>query len=74
MSPPGQVGAVPAGQNAAMRAAHSVPVRPAASWPAALLPGALLLALLGGAAGQTASGSDLPATELHVVDGPAPQR
>ena len=57
-----------------MRPAHGVPFRPAASWPAALLPGALLLALLGGAAGQTASGSDLPATELHVVDGPAPQR
>jgi hypothetical protein len=52
-----------------MRPAHADP-RPGTSWPAALLPGALLLALLGSAAGTTPSGNDVPQTELHVVDAP----
>ena len=46
-------------------------VGPAASWPSAALPAALLLALITTAAAQTPQGSDLPATELHVVDAPA---
>ncbi len=54
---------------------HAASRRPATSWPAALLPGLLLLALMGaGATTATASGSALdaqaerPVTELHVVD------
>jgi hypothetical protein len=52
-------------------AVHAAPRRPTTSWPAALLPGALLLTLMATAAGSTPSGSQLPATELHVVDAPA---
>jgi hypothetical protein len=55
---------------------HAATRRPAASWPAALLPGALLLALLtagvtsttGSATPLDASGGQPPVTELHVVD------
>ena len=53
---------------------HAAPRRPAASWPAALLPGFLLLALMtAGATTATSGGSalgapDRPVTELHVVD------
>jgi hypothetical protein len=54
---------------------HAAPHRPAVSWPAALLPGALLLALMtAGATTATAGGTaleapaDRPVTELHVVD------
>lgn len=54
---------------------HAAPGRPAASWPAVLLPGALLLALMtAGATTATAGGSsieesaDRQVTELHVVD------
>lgn len=54
---------------------HAAPRRPAASWPAALLPGFLLLALMtAGATTATSGGSALdaqaerPVTELHVVD------
>jgi hypothetical protein len=54
---------------------HAAPRRPAASWPAALLPGFLLLALLTAGATTTTSGgsaldaqSERPVTELHVVD------
>ena len=53
---------------------HAAPRRPLASWPAALLPGALLVALMtAGATTTTSSGSALsdaperPVTELHVV-------
>jgi hypothetical protein len=56
-----------------MRPAHrldSHESRRGTSWPAALLPGALLLALLGSAAGATPSGNDVPQTELHVVEAP----
>jgi hypothetical protein len=78
MSPERQVTAAPDGQNEGMRPAHS-PLhverrRPATSWPAALLPGALLVTLLTTAAGSTSSGRQLPATELHVVDAAAAQR
>ena len=52
-----------------MRPAHS-DSRRATSWPSALLPGALLLVLLGSAAGATPSASDVPQTELHVVEAP----
>jgi hypothetical protein len=44
--------------------------RPAVSWPAALLPGALLVAVLtAGAVGTTgaASAQHTPVTDLHVV-------
>ncbi len=51
-----------------MRPAPGSHRRPTVSWPAALLPGALLVSLLTTAAGQTPSVSDAPATELHVVD------
>jgi hypothetical protein len=55
---------------------HAATRRPAASWPSAMLPGALLLALLAtGAASATGTSSALeagsgqpPVTELHVVD------
>ena len=54
-----------------MHAAH----RPSAvSWPSALLPGALLIALMTAGAATTAAGSaqeapaDRPVTELQVVD------
>jgi len=53
---------------------HAATRRPAASWPAALLPGALLLALLttgaASATGSTAAEAppQAPVTELHVVD------
>jgi hypothetical protein len=55
---------------------HAATRRPAASWPSALLPGAMLLALLvTGAATATGSSSSVdasagepPITELHVVD------
>ncbi len=40
--------------------------RPATSWPSALLPGALLLALLGTGAATSAS-STTPQTDLQVV-------
>lgn len=53
---------------------HAAPRRPVVSWPAALLPGALLLTLLtAGATTTTAGGSatdtpaERPVTELHVV-------
>lgn len=52
---------------------HAAPRRPAASWPAALLPSALLLALLGTGAATATTGHDTPAadqapvTELQVV-------
>jgi hypothetical protein len=49
-----------------MRPASGSHRRPTVSWPAALLPGALLLSLLTTAG--TPSVSDVPATELHVVD------
>lgn len=52
-----------------MRPAHADPRRES-SWPSALLPAALLLALLGTAAGTTPSGNDVPQTELHVVEAP----
>jgi hypothetical protein len=55
---------------------HAAPRRPAASWPAALLPGFLLLALMtAGATTATSAGAALEAqpdrhvTELHVVHG-----
>ena len=42
--------------------------RPALSWPAALLPGALLLTLISvGTVGSTSS--EKPVTDLHVVVG-----
>lgn len=54
---------------------HAATRRPAASWPSALLPGALLLALLTTGAASAAGGStaaerpaQAPVTELHVVD------
>jgi hypothetical protein len=53
-----------------MRPAHADDDRRSTSWPAALLPGALLLTLLGTAAGTTPSGNDEPQTELHVVEAP----
>ncbi len=81
MSPERQVCAAPEGQNDAMRRPvhlhspeHGGYRRPATSWPAALLPGALLVTLMATAAGPTPPGSQLPATELHVVDAPAAQR
>ena len=44
------------------------PRRPALSWPSALLPAALLVALTSvGAVGSTSS--DVPVTDLHVVSG-----
>lgn len=56
---------------------HAAPRRPAASWPAALLPGALLLALLSAGFSTASAGAtpDAPdagrvVTELQVV-GPA---
>jgi hypothetical protein len=56
---------------------HAVERRPAASWPAALLPAALALALLTGGMSTTAAGSaqgappaPQEATELHVVPAP----
>ena len=55
---------------------HAAPRRPLVSWPAALLPGALLLAVLtAGATTTTSGGSALsdpaqrPVTDLHVVRG-----
>lgn len=55
--------------SAPRRPAHRAPRRPALSWPAALLPGALLLTLISvGTVGSTSS--DVPATDLHVVVGP----
>jgi hypothetical protein len=55
---------------------QATPRRPAASWPAALLPGALLIALVTTGAATTTSGgsptgapADRPITELHVVRG-----
>lgn len=74
MSPKGQVVAASTGQDAGMRPAHSAVRRPPSSWPAALLPGALLLTLLTTAAGQAASGSETPAIDLHVVDAPLQER
>ena len=51
---------------------HAATRRPAASWPAALLPSALLFAVItAGAAGATGASSsspeDRPVTDLHVV-------
>ena len=55
------------------RPAHRAPRRPTVSWPAALLPAALLLTLLSvGTVGSTAS--DVPVTDLHVVVGPGDAR
>jgi hypothetical protein len=55
---------------------RAVTRRPLVSWPAALLPGALLLAVMtAGATTSTSGGSALsdpaerPVTELHVVRG-----
>jgi hypothetical protein len=60
-----------AGQQGAM---HAATRRPATSWPSALLPGFLLLALMtAGATTATSGGSalgaeaDRPVTELHVT-------
>jgi hypothetical protein len=54
---------------------HAATRRPAVSWPAALLPGALLLALMTAGATTATSGgasldvqADRPVTELHVVN------
>ncbi len=80
MSPDRQVTTALDGQNVPMRpvhlhsSEHSASRRPTASWPAALLPGALLVTLIATAAGSTPSGSQLPTTELHVVDAPAAER
>ena len=49
---------------------HAANRRPAVSWPAALLPGALLVAVItAGAVGSTgaASSQHTPVTDLHVV-------
>lgn len=53
---------------------HAATRRPAVSWPAALLPGALALALMTAGVTTSAAGSSSPAagpdraiTELHVV-------
>ncbi len=49
---------------------HAAPRRPVASWPAALLPGALLLALLTAGATTTTAAGEAPqrqVTELHVT-------
>ena len=77
MSPERQVTTARDGHNEAMRPehpAHGAHRRPTTSWPAALLPTALLVTLMATAAGSTPSGSQLPATELHVVDAPAAPR
>ena len=54
---------------------HAASRRPVASWPAALLPGAMLLALLTTGAATAAGNSSAaeapappPVTELHVVE------
>jgi hypothetical protein len=53
---------------------HAAPRRPVASWPASLLPAALLFALLGTGAAASTGGPDVgaadnrPTTELQLVD------
>jgi len=50
---------------------HAATRRPAISWPAALLPSALLVAVIAtgtaGATGASSSSQDRPVTDLHVV-------
>jgi hypothetical protein len=51
---------------------HRAPRRPSLTWPAALLPGALLLTLISvGTVGSTSleTPRDVPVTDLHVVVG-----
>jgi hypothetical protein len=61
---------VAAGRSGHDTGMHAATRRPADSWPAALLPGALLVAVLtAGAVGSTgaASAQQTPVTDLHVV-------